>query len=142
MSFTIDNSRSTVLEDSLLDFKVLLALYVKLHEVFGFVCMCFALSLRSKPIAFIKFSHKSLTKRLKATEIKIIKKWILRQTRANIIWYCLYVESKKKEYKWTYLQNRNQGTDVQNKQGYQGVGEGINLEIGIDMYTLLYVYNR
>ena len=26
---------------------------------------------------------------------------------SNIIWYHLYVESKKKRYKWTYLQNGN-----------------------------------
>ena len=42
------------------------------------------------------------------------------QTQTNIIWYQLYVESKKKNkqkqwYKWTYLQNRNRITDVENK---------------------------
>ena len=30
-----------------------------------------------------------------------------RQRKINIIWYHFYVESKKKWYKWTYLQNRN-----------------------------------
>ena len=30
----------------------------------------------------------------------------VRQRRRNIIWYPLYVKSKKKLYKWTYLQNR------------------------------------
>ena len=37
------------------------------------------------------------------------------QTKTNIIWYRLYVESKKNGYKWTYLQNRNRVTDVENK---------------------------
>ena len=27
------------------------------------------------------------------------------------VWYHLYVESKKKWYKWTYLQNRNRETE-------------------------------
>ena len=34
--------------------------------------------------------------------------------KKNIIWYHLYVESKKL-YKWIYLQNRNRHTDVENK---------------------------
>ena len=33
----------------------------------------------------------------------------------NIILYSLHVESKKKWYKWTYLQNRNKLTDLENK---------------------------
>ena len=28
---------------------------------------------------------------------------------------CLYVESKKKWYKWIYLQSRNRDTDIENK---------------------------
>ena len=28
------------------------------------------------------------------------------ETKVIIIWYHLFVESKKKGYKWTYLQNR------------------------------------
>ena len=36
----------------------------------------------------------------------------VRQT--NIIWYRLYVESKK-WYQWTYLQNRNRLRDLENK---------------------------
>ena len=34
--------------------------------------------------------------------------------RQNIIWYHLYVESKNC-YKWTYLQDRNRLTDIENK---------------------------
>ena len=37
------------------------------------------------------------------------------QRRKNILWYLLYVESKKKWYKWTYLKNRNRLTDLENK---------------------------
>ena len=35
--------------------------------------------------------------------------------KKNIIWCCLNVDSKKKSYKWTYLQNRNRVTDLSNK---------------------------
>ena len=47
------------------------------------------------------------------------------------------MESKRKWYKWTYLQNRNRGTDVENKpEGKLGLG-GINWEIGIRTYIIL-----
>ena len=36
------------------------------------------------------------------------------QRKTNII-YHLYVESKKKWYKWTYLQNQNRLTDLENE---------------------------
>ena len=45
-------------------------------------------------------------------------------------------------YKWTYLQNRNRLTDLENElmvtreEGWRG---GIDGEFGIDMYTLLYL---
>ena len=53
----------------------------------------------------------------------------------------------EKWYRWTGLQGRNRGTDVENKhmdtQGrkWQGGGGGgvINWEIGIDIYTLICV---
>ena len=35
--------------------------------------------------------------------------------RRNIIWYPLYVKSKKKWYKWKYLQNRKGLTDLENE---------------------------
>ena len=37
------------------------------------------------------------------------------QRRRNIIWHPLYVESKKKWYKWTYLQNWKRLTDLENE---------------------------
>ena len=52
----------------------------------------------------------------------------------------LYVESKKKWYKWTYLQNRNRLTDLENKLVVTGgKGGGKVREFGINMYTLLYL---
>ena len=50
----------------------------------------------------------------------------------------------KKWYKWTYFQNKNRVTDVEKKlmvtgAGKAGGGGWINWEIGIDIYTLLYI---
>ena len=49
---------------------------------------------------------------------------------------------QKKWYKWTYLQDRNRLTDLENElmvtRG-QEWGEGIFRELGINMYTLLYL---
>ena len=59
----------------------------------------------------------------------------------NITWYCLHMESKKKRYKWTCLHNRNRVTNVENKLMVTSGGGrgGKNWEIGIDIYTLLYI---
>ena len=77
----------------------------------------------------------------KDLEIVILSE--VRQRKRNIVWYHLYAESKKKWYKWTYLQNRNRLTDLREwTYGYGGWGgwrEGIVREFGIDMYTLLYL---
>ena len=55
----------------------------------------------------------------------------------------LYVESKKKLYKLTYLQNRNRLTDLKEKElmvprGDKG-REGIVRELRMDMYTRLHL---
>ena len=47
-------------------------------------------------------------------DLEIITLSEVSQTEKNIIWYHLYVESKK-WYKWTYLQNRNISTDIETK---------------------------
>ena len=39
----------------------------------------------------------------------------VKQTKTNILWYNLYVETKKKRYKWSYLQNRTRFTDIESK---------------------------
>ena len=46
-------------------------------------------------------------------EISILKE--VRQRSRNIMWYPLHEESKKTWYKWTYLQNRNWLTDLENE---------------------------
>ena len=64
------------------------------------------------------------------------------QRRRNNVWHPLHVESKKKWYKWTYLQNRNRLTDLENKlASYQGKNEEkwIIREFRINMYTWLYL---
>ena len=51
------------------------------------------------------------------------------RVKINIIWYHLYVESKKKRDEWTYLQNRNRPTDIENKlmvTKWERGGGGIN----------------
>ena len=50
---------------------------------------------------------------IKWTDLEIIILSEISQTKINIIWY-LYVEFKK-WYIWTYLQNRNKFTDLENK---------------------------
>ena len=66
------------------------------------------------------------------------------QRETDTIWYHLYVESKI-WHRWTYLQNRNRLTDIEEKlmvtkgdRGGQRGGE-INQEFGINRYTLLYI---
>ena len=39
----------------------------------------------------------------------------VRQRRRNVIWHPLHVDSKKKWYTWTYLQNRKRLTDLESK---------------------------
>ena len=42
-------------------------------------------------------------------------KWNKPDREGQISWYCLYVESEKIWYKWIYLQNTNELTDIVNK---------------------------
>ena len=61
------------------------------------------------------------------------------QRKTNIIWYRLYVESKKR-YKWTNLQSIKSHRCRKQTYGYWGGrARGINWEIEIDIYTLLYI---
>ena len=63
--------------------------------------------------------------------------------RRNLIWHPFYVESKRKWYKWTYLQNRKRLKRLREWtcvcQGDKGGGEGIVRQFGMDMHTLLYL---
>ena len=48
-----------------------------------------------------------------------------------------YMWNLKKWYKWTYWQNRNRVTDIENRHDYQGERRrGVNWETGIGIYTL------
>ena len=59
----------------------------------------------------------------------------------NTIWYHLHVESKIR-HKWTYLQNRNRLTDIENRlvvaKGEAGGGR-MNWECGISRGKLVYI---
>ena len=63
------------------------------------------------------------------------------QRRRNILWHPLYVESKKKWYKWIYLQNIKRFTDLENELMVAGgrMGKAIVKRFGMGMYTLLYL---
>ena len=63
--------------------------------------------------------------------VKIYLKW------RNIILHPLYVESKKKWFKWTYLQNRKRLTDLENEL-MAAQGEEIVKEFGSFRDTLIY----
>ena len=71
-------------------------------------------------------------------EITVLRE--VSQRKTNIIWYHLHVESKI-WYKWTYLQNNDRLTDVENKlmvtKGKWWGRRGINWEFDISRYKLL-----
>ena len=67
----------------------------------------------------------------KKNEIMLFATWMdlesgilsaVKQRRKNIVWHPLYVESKKKWYKWIYLQNRKRLTDLENELMVAGGG--------------------
>ena len=58
--------------------------------------------------------------------------------KANIGWYYLHVEAKIWQ-EWTYLQNRNRLTDIENKLLVTKEREaGNKSRVGINRYKLLY----
>ena len=59
------------------------------------------------------------------TKLEIIILSEVNQTKTSIIWYYLYMESKK-WHKWTYSQNRNRLTDIENKFMVTKGGRGFN----------------
>ena len=67
--------------------------------------------------------------------------WSKSDRKRRMSYDIIYMWNLKKWYKWTYLQNRNRVTDVENNlMGNRGEREGgINWETGIDTYTLLYI---
>ena len=66
-------------------------------------------------------------------DLEIIIPSEVNQTKRNIICYSLYMESKEKWYIWTYLQNRNRPTDLENElmvTSREGSGKGILGSLG------------
>ena len=67
-------------------------------------------------------------------------KWSKSDRERQISYGTAYMWNLKKWYQWTYLQNRNRHTDIENKlmviKG-ERLGGGINWEFGIEMYTLI-----
>ena len=55
----------------------------------------------------------------------------VRQTKINIIWYQLYVKSKKKWHTWTYLQNRKRFIYVDNKFTFTKGERGKKDKLGV-----------
>ena len=66
----------------------------------------------------------------------------VRQKKTNTMWNHSYVESNfKKWHKWTYLQNKNRLTEIENRTMVTKGGvwrRWINQEFGINTLTLLY----
>ena len=69
-------------------------------------------------------------------DLEIIILSEVNQTETNII---SFIEGiLKKWYKWTYLQNRNRLTDIENKPEERVVG--VNKGFRINICTLLFIY--
>ena len=67
--------------------------------------------------------------------------WSKSEREKQIFYINIYMWNLDKWYRWTSFQERNRDTDVENKRmdtkGGGGGGGGMNLEIGIDIYTLI-----
>ena len=74
-----------------------------------------------------------------ALEIVILSE--INQTEKDKYHDIAYMYNLKTLYKQTSLQNGNKSHRYRKFQGYQGWGRGrgINWEIGIDIYTVLYI---
>ena len=70
--------------------------------------------------------------------------WSKSEREKQISYVNAYMWNLEKWYRWTGLQGKNRDTNVENKcmdtkggkWGQVGGGDGMNCEIGIDMYTL------
>ena len=63
-----------------------------------------------------------------------------RQRWKTTVWHPLYVDSKMKEYKWTYLQNTNRLRLQAQAHGCVGrIGERTVRDFAMDLYTPLYL---
>ena len=73
-----------------------------------------------------------------ATQMALESVLLSEGSQKGEIWHPLYVESKKKLYKWTYLQDRKRLTDLEHELMVAS-GEGIVREFQTDMRTLQYL---
>ena len=65
---------------------------------------------------WIILSHKKEWNKIICSNMDELRDYHTKSDRkTDIIWYCLYVESKNKVHKWMYKQNRNRLTDTENK---------------------------
>ena len=78
-------------------------------------------------------------------DLETYTEWCMSEREKEISYVNAYMWNLEKWYRWSYLQNRNRGTDVENKhmdtKGERrgaGVG-GMNWEIGIDIDTIPYI---
>ena len=96
-------------------------------------------------ISSVFWVFKYITGSFPSVSYIISLKFYISKSNSLIIWHLFYAESKKKRYKWTYLQTRV--TELENKLTVaevggvvgEGLGEGILRELKMDMYTLLYL---
>ena len=65
--------------------------------------------------------------------------WSKSEREKQISHINIYMWNLEKWYRWSYLQSRKRDTDIENKcMDTKGGGvDGMNWEIGIDIYTLL-----
>ena len=64
--------------------------------------------------------------------------WSKSEREKQISYNNAYMWNLEKWHRWSYLQSRNRDTDIENKcMDTKGDGGGMNLEIGIDIYTLI-----
>ena len=74
-------------------------------------------------------------------DLKIVILSEVSQRKTNMVWYCLYTESKNKDTN-ELIYKTNRFTDLGNEfmvTGVWRVRERIAREFGMDMYTLLYL---
>ena len=71
-------------------------------------------------------------------------KWSKSDGERQISFDTAYIQNLKRWFKWTYLQNRNMVTDVENKlmDTRRQKRRGTSWEIGFDIYSPLYIYYK
>ena len=67
--------------------------------------------------------------------------WNAKMRKTNIVYYCIYMESRKMARIWTYLQGQNRDADIENRPlDTVGEGEGgMNRESSMETHTLPYL---